>query len=74
MNAIATLADCLGSYRLKAECDACGHGHIFDLDALIETHGADYPLAEIRRRVKCRECGAMIPMVRVQTMSDGRPG
>ena len=79
MSGIEKLEDCRGSYRLKAECDVCGHGKILDLEQLIRHYGPNFPISGIRNRVRCNElrpdgskCGARTPNVRVQLIADDR--
>lgn len=73
---IRTLRDIAGRYSLAACCDRsrCGHSLQLDVRELIAKLGADFELAELRRRARCSKCGARAPEVRVQMVHDGRPG
>lgn len=72
---ICTLRDIAGRERLFAQCDrlVCEHFRELDVGDLMARYGADFELAELRRRVKCSKCGARPPEVRVQMVGDGWP-
>ena len=47
--------------QLEASCKApdCGHFYVFDLDRLIASVGADYPLSGIPP-MTCEHCGGLL--------------
>ena len=56
---IRTLGDVLasGSYALWANCDHCGRGVKLDPHKLAATYGAHLAIADLKRRLKCAQCG-----------------
>lgn len=54
----ATLADVDDSYYYGAECRSCHHSSRLGLERLRSVLGPDYPLTQLRSRLKCRQCGS----------------
>jgi hypothetical protein len=70
---IESLGDLSQKEYLWAACRACFHSSMLDLGDLIAWHGADYPIARLRKRLKCRQCGASDPDLK-QGHAGGRVG
>ena len=45
------------SYALWANCDQCSRGVKLDPQKLAATYGADLEIADLKRRLKCSQCG-----------------
>jgi hypothetical protein len=54
----ATLGQVDDSYYYAASCNDCHHKVRLSLARLRAELGPDYPLVEVRTRLKCRECGS----------------
>ena len=56
---IRTLGDVLASqgYTLWANCGRCSRGVTLDPQKLAATYGADLKIAQLKRRLKCSQCG-----------------
>ena len=46
--------------RLVVWCKSCGYQAEPDVATLVERHGADTPVTEWRRRLRCSHCGDAI--------------
>jgi hypothetical protein len=57
--AIRTLGDVLASqgYTLWANCGRCVRSVKLDPQELAATYGADLKIAQLKRRLKCAQCG-----------------
>ena len=60
-----TLADMVHAFRLYAVCEPCRRVALVDLQALIESTGADYPIDRVRMRLKCTSCGQRSQSIRI---------
>lgn len=54
----ATLGDVDDSYYYAASCNACHHKVRLSLLRLRAELGPNYPLVEVRSRLKCHVCGS----------------
>ena len=52
-----TLADLAPGETLSARCPRCGHARALDLDRLVRLLGGHTELEQVRRRLRCTECG-----------------
>lgn len=54
----AKLSQVDNSYYYAASCNACGHKTRLSLLKLCAALGDDFPLVDVRTRLKCRQCGS----------------
>jgi hypothetical protein len=54
----ALLRDVDETFYYGAECRQCGHCARLSLLKLRAHFGDDYPLAKVRKRLRCEKCGA----------------
>lgn len=53
---VLTLGEAARDYVYSASCSACRYNSRIDLDALAGRLGADFPLRELRKRLRCSQC------------------
>lgn len=51
-----TIQDLAAAFRIYAVCEPCSRMVELDLRQLIEAHGSSYPVADLRRRLRCSSC------------------
>jgi hypothetical protein len=62
--AVSTLTDLRPRNRLDAFCTRCHHSQRLDVQALAAWYGP-LPLARLRQLLKCGQCGARQPEIRL---------
>jgi uncharacterized Zn finger protein len=68
------LSDLYGSFEVYALCPPCGRMEALPLAALLERFGREVTLADIRPRLRCRECGHFSQELRIVYVGpEGRP-
>jgi hypothetical protein len=68
---MTTLDDLKSRFELYAVCIACRRMEKLDIPALIETFGGSYPVADVRARVRCKQCGLRTGDIRIAYGSGG---
>ena len=51
-----SLNDLLESFHLYAECERCQRSMQLNLEKLIERLGDDFPITELRAKLRCTSC------------------
>ena len=54
---IETIGDLEGQHTLTASCDACQRYTNLDIPALVARYGAHLPIAKLKARLRCDQCG-----------------
>ena len=62
---ILTLGDLKYSQRIYAHCEGCKRSVPLDVRLLVERYGARLTIAQLRRRVKCGDCGKRTGDIRI---------
>jgi hypothetical protein len=52
----ARLGEITNEYYFAAQCRDCRHGRRLDIMKLRERLGADFPVVQIRKRLRCERC------------------
>lgn len=60
-----TLGEMLKSFRLYAVCSACDRMVQLDVASLAALVGRDVTVQEVRRRVRCKQCGRRTRDIRI---------
>ncbi len=60
-----TLAELLNTYELFGVCTSCHRTEVLDIRRLTAAHSKDYPIAKIRQRVRCINCGRKTNDIRI---------
>lgn len=60
-----TIGDITGSFHLYAVCVTCSRMEQLPTARLIRDLGAETELADIRRRIRCNDCGARTTDIRI---------
>ena len=60
-----TLGELIQSFQLYAVCEPCQRVREVDVATLIERHGAQLPIQDVRGRLRCTACGARTGGVRI---------
>jgi hypothetical protein len=56
------------THALIAECGGCGHELVLDVMAIIDEHGANLWIGELRERLQCKKCGARAASIVVRDL------
>ena len=60
-----TIDDLRMVFELFGVCTACHRTELLDLDMLHERFGRDCPIAKVRDRVRCIQCGVFTSDIRI---------
>ena len=67
-----SLNDLLESFHLYAECERCQRSVQLSIEKLIERLGGDFPITDVRTRLRCTSCCIRSQDVRIVFV--GPPG
>ena len=60
-----TLSELIECFHLYGVCEPCDRMEQIDLQKLVEHYGPNYPVQEIRKRVRCDGCGQRTENLRI---------
>jgi hypothetical protein len=60
-----TMGDLIESFQLYAVCTDCERMEQVSIQKLIDTHGEELPIEQVRKRLRCRDCGMRTGDIRI---------
>ena len=60
-----TLSELTESFHVYGVCEACDRMEQLNLTRLVETLGGDYPVSELRARLRCSQCQSRTDNMRI---------
>ena len=66
-----TLSELIESFHLYGVCEPCDRMDKIDLPALVDALGGDYPVQDVRKRIRCKQCGYRTENMRIVYVGPG---